>query len=535
MNFSGQPLGPTLIERNRARLLIGATLSLILHAFFVSLQFGTPGLGLPGFELPWIERRAQTPELTIRIANVRAAPNPAPGTVLPTEPTRSETALPAVPATGTRVTLPSQALKRAAPTTSGQPSAAPPQPQARRVRLKSPTPVISKKEANPDSFVLPSASPEEPEQEIISKAETVTEAVTETVTDTQNPPPEVANRSAPQAAPAKPEEPPASVNAEAPASAPEQKEQEAATRAQEIEAKKQEDASARRLRAAAEAAAREMRNQAEQAARQQAAALALQRHNEQKLAEQEQAHQEQARSERRAAELDARKQAEENARQQAAALDRQKRDELAARERAQEAQERANRQKADALAAQQREHDRNAAATPAADSAGAATNDKAPASASLPANLLGGAANRVIEQARKSDLPRSVPPRTAETERRRSVFGSIDQDIGVAMYIDSWRQKIERTGNMNYRPSAREGAREDPVITVSIRSDGSVEDIAFVRSSGLPELDDAVRRIVRLYARYSAFPPDLARRYDVIEIRRVWRFDDKLTIREELR
>jgi len=51
----------------------------------------------------------------------------------------------------------------------------------------------------------------------------------------------------------------------------------------------------------------------------------------------------------------------------------------------------------------------------------------------------------------------------------------------------------------------------------------------------LPELDDAARRIIRLYERYSAFPPDLARRYDVIEIRRVWRFDDKLRIGEELR
>ena len=115
------------------------------------------------------------------------------------------------------------------------------------------------------------------------------------------------------------------------------------------------------------------------------------------------------------------------------------------------------------------------------------------------------------------------------------MFGRVDQDIGVTMYIESWRQKVERNGNMNYRPSARDRAREDPIVTVSIRSDGSVEDIAIIRSSGLPELDAAVQRIVRLYARYSAFPPDLARRYDVIEIRRVWNFDDQLRIREEMR
>jgi outer membrane biosynthesis protein TonB len=45
------------------------------------------------------------------------------------------------------------------------------------------------------------------------------------------------------------------------------------------------------------------------------------------------------------------------------------------------------------------------------------------------------------------------------------------------------------------------------------------------RSSGSPELDNAVRRIVMLLAPYAAFPNDLALDYDVLEIRRVWSFD----------
>jgi len=103
------------------------------------------------------------------------------------------------------------------------------------------------------------------------------------------------------------------------------------------------------------------------------------------------------------------------------------------------------------------------------------------------------------------------------------------------MYLESWRWKIERNGNLNYPSSARTRAAENPVVTVAIRRDGSVESVIIDRSSGLRDLDERVRRIVHLYAPYSAFPPDLARAYDVIEIRLVWVFADTLKIVEELR
>ena len=36
----------------------------------------------------------------------------------------------------------------------------------------------------------------------------------------------------------------------------------------------------------------------------------------------------------------------------------------------------------------------------------------------------------------------------------------------------------------------------DPLVTVAIRSDGSVESVTFVRSSGVAAIDEAIRRIV---------------------------------------
>ena len=65
----------------------------------------------------------------------------------------------------------------------------------------------------------------------------------------------------------------------------------------------------------------------------------------------------------------------------------------------------------------------------------------------------------------------------------------------------------------------------DPLVTVAIRSDGSVESVTFVLSSGVAEIDEAIRRIVQSQVPYQAFPPGLARDFDVIEIRRTWHFD----------
>ncbi len=74
----------------------------------------------------------------------------------------------------------------------------------------------------------------------------------------------------------------------------------------------------------------------------------------------------------------------------------------------------------------------------------------------------------------------------------------------------------------------REAAKQrhtHPLVTVAIRSDGSIESVTFVVSSGVAEIDDAVQRIIQSQAPYRAFPPALAREYNVIEIRRSWHFD----------
>lgn len=98
------------------------------------------------------------------------------------------------------------------------------------------------------------------------------------------------------------------------------------------------------------------------------------------------------------------------------------------------------------------------------------------------------------------------------------------------MVAEGWRQKIEQNAPFDVLQAAKNGPYENPVVTVALRRDGSVESVIFNRSSGVVAIDNAVRRIVLLLSPFAPFPSDLAMDYDVIEIRRVWTFDVALRL-----
>jgi outer membrane biosynthesis protein TonB len=64
------------------------------------------------------------------------------------------------------------------------------------------------------------------------------------------------------------------------------------------------------------------------------------------------------------------------------------------------------------------------------------------------------------------------------------------------MYIDSVRQKIERNAIVSEAQLSSQTVHTDPVVSIAIRSDGSIEDVTILRSSGRPDIDDIVRRII---------------------------------------
>ena len=86
-------------------------------------------------------------------------------------------------------------------------------------------------------------------------------------------------------------------------------------------------------------------------------------------------------------------------------------------------------------------------------------------------------------------------------------------------------RKIESNMTFDMVREAVKQPHVKPIVTVAVRADGSVENVTFVVSSGVAAIDEAVRKVVASQAPYPAFPPSLARKYDVVEIRRTWVFD----------
>ena len=107
---------------------------------------------------------------------------------------------------------------------------------------------------------------------------------------------------------------------------------------------------------------------------------------------------------------------------------------------------------------------------------------------------------------------------------RKVHIGTRAREHRFAQYAEDWRQKVERIGTLNYPEAARGRVYGNLVLTVSIRSDGTVDRIEVDRSSGHEVLDKAAIEIVRLAAPYAPFPPDIRNDTDIIEITRTWSF-----------
>jgi TolA protein len=542
---------PDLVNR---RLVGGLLLSIVFHALLLSLQFGVPGLGLPSpvkslpihitiapaqpaapaVSAPSLEQLPPLPPAPAPMGMQLVAPPPAPA--------------PPVVAKTRRQVKPRR-ISRPLP---------PPKP------VESPTRVIAQDQNPNDNFAVPLPQPEEAVQKTADPKEAQEGSDDGAETRTAQVAEEKRKEEL-EAAAAKAEQ--ETQARQAAARAEEQDRRQAALRQQQLDeraAQRQAEQLAARTRAdefaRAQLAQDQLRQQQadllvakqkadelalkqkadEQALKQKAEELALKQKAEE-LALKQKAEElalkqkaEELALKQRAEELAARQRAEELARQQVAEAARQQA-EQAARQQA----EQAVRQQAEQAAAGQRERQRLAAAAPSA-GAGTSGTGAGGTGVTVPKNMLGSeAGNRVRELTRGIDLLSGAPPQRAraDDERggRRVVVGSAERDVPLRMYVDSFRQKIERNGGLAFSPMASDRVRIDPLVSVALRSDGSVEDVTIVRSSGHTEIDNAVRRIVRVNARYSAFPPNIAARYDVIEIRRIWSFAESLKLLEELR
>ena len=117
---------------------------------------------------------------------------------------------------------------------------------------------------------------------------------------------------------------------------------------------------------------------------------------------------------------------------------------------------------------------------------------------------------------------------------RRKFIGARTQEFRFAQYIEDWRVKVERIGNLNYPEAARQkrvfGSLQ---LSVAIRADGSLENVEVNRSSGQRILDAAAVRIVKLAAPYSHLPAEITKDTDILTITRTWTFTSSNQLESE--
>ncbi len=114
----------------------------------------------------------------------------------------------------------------------------------------------------------------------------------------------------------------------------------------------------------------------------------------------------------------------------------------------------------------------------------------------------------------------------AYQERPKKQFiGARASEYRFAQYVDNWRLKIERVGNLNYPEEAKVRKLYGRLqLTVGIKPDGEVESVEVNRSSGQKVLDQAAIRIVRLASPFERFPQNIRVDTDILYITRTWTF-----------
>src|SRR5215510_3369876 len=107
---------------------------------------------------------------------------------------------------------------------------------------------------------------------------------------------------------------------------------------------------------------------------------------------------------------------------------------------------------------------------------------------------------------------------------RKHFVGARAVESRFAQYVEDWRLKIERIGNLNYPDNARGRIYGSLRFTISIKPDGSVDDVQIDRPAEYKILNDAALKIIRLSAPFAPFPPAIRKDTDLLVITRTWTF-----------
>jgi hypothetical protein len=472
------------IQSDQRRMSTALLVAVLLHAVLLSVTFGGQTFGLSGFKLPWKQKRLGADELQVMLAPLPRLPVKEANPVLASEdvatigstvssPSISPIAAPAPMPKPAAASAPAAAVEPVVSASRQAIAALPiaPVPQRSPTHLNdTPTPSTARDVAQPaleqatrDRVALDQAGVEREKQlaENLKQAELMAAAQREAARQ------ELLRVEAARA------------------------EQAARDEAARLAAAKLEQEKAEALRQEA------ARNEALQREQAKQAQLELQRQERirQETVREEQAKQAQQEAQRREAARQEQARQAENARQAAAKQEQERAD--AARQEAAR-QEQAKRE--------------------------LALSEKARQEAEREERLKAIGRQLNLEAAQRDAASRSPLP-AASALRRGWLFGRADPNGDLVLYAESMSRKIEKNMTFEMIRDVIKQPHNRPTVTIAVRSDGTVEKVSFVTSSGVAAIDDAIRKIIASQAPFGAFPPALARQYDVIEIRRTWIFD----------
>ncbi|TDJ44998.1 MAG: hypothetical protein E2O50_02245 [Gammaproteobacteria bacterium] len=111
---------------------------------------------------------------------------------------------------------------------------------------------------------------------------------------------------------------------------------------------------------------------------------------------------------------------------------------------------------------------------------------------------------------------------------RQMIISANTRESRIAAYLDGWKRRVERVGTINFPVSAlSEPGIRNPVLEVSIATNGKLIEVIILTGSGNRELDMAAVNILRMAAPFEQFPEYLRNDYDALKFSYEWQFTGK--------
>ncbi|MEN2751590.1 energy transducer TonB [Psychrobacter sp. FBL11] len=142
--------------------------------------------------------------------------------------------------------------------------------------------------------------------------------------------------------------------------------------------------------------------------------------------------------------------------------------------------------------------------------------------------------------AQEERLRQQIATLEAQLSQRQQIYATKSKVVTIdsnsttrgaaADYIETFREHVERVGNLHYPAQARaQGITGEVRLMVIISNDGNIKAIRLLESSGSTILDEAAKQSVRQAAPFGKFTADMK---DIVELRliRTYRYSDKVEV-----